>query len=151
MKDFEFTIDAKCLSDTSIIGGDIVEIFGYKDSIHFYYAHISNDNHQVHNIIGVANGDDRLPISSVLDDDSKASLRDYDWHKIKITRNVKKGSIKLFIDNMNEPIHSIIDKTLQHGKIGVGSFDDFGKFKNLEIKYNAFPSEINIRKFTEGN
>lgn len=136
VSDFELTVEAKCLSDTSIIGRDMVVIFGYQDSVHFYYAHISNDNHRLHNIIGLVNGQDRQPISEILQDKSKIKLIDYNWHQIKVIRNSKLGTIKVFVDDMTNPIHSISDKTLKHGKIGLGSFDDFGKFKNFKLQYN---------------
>jgi len=134
--DFEFTLDAKCLEDTARHGRDIMVFFGYQDSLHFYYVHVSNQVHKYHNIIGLVDGKDRIPIANTLDDSTKARIIDYKWHKIKVNRNVKTGSIKVFVDDMQIPIHSILDSTLTHGSIGVGSFDDFGKFKNLDILYN---------------
>jgi hypothetical protein len=34
---------------------------------------------------------------------------------------------------MEKPALTAQDKTLDHGWIGLGSFDDLGKFRNLEI------------------
>lgn len=136
--DFELSVDVKCLRDTSVEGRDVVIIFGYQDSSKFYYAHISNMNNNVHNIVGIVNNKDRERISPILSDDSKARLVDFNWHKIKVIRNISIGSIKVFVDDMENPIHSIIDKTLNHGKIGLGSFDDTAKFKNFELNYEKY-------------
>ncbi|MEN8191676.1 MAG: hypothetical protein ABFS12_02595 [Bacteroidota bacterium] len=134
--DFELTLDAKCLSDTSIKGRDVIVYFGVQDTLHFYYVHLSNEVHKYHNVIGIVNGQDRVPIANTLDNPLSARIIDYEWHKVKINRDVKSYSIKIFVDDMEKPIFSIIDSALTHGGFGVGSFDDFGKFKNLELRYN---------------
>ncbi|MEN8118172.1 MAG: hypothetical protein ABFS16_14400 [Bacteroidota bacterium] len=134
--DFELTLEAKCLVDSAVQGRDLAVYFDYQDSLHFYYTHISNDIHKYHNMIGVVNGKDREPIANTFDKPETARLTDYNWHKIKVTQNSSKGEIEVFVDNMITPVHSIIDTTLTHGSIGVGSFDDFGMFKNIQLKYN---------------
>jgi len=136
--DFELSVDVKCLRDTSVEGRDVVIIFGYQDSAKFYYTHISNINNNVHNIVGIVNNKDRERISPIILDASKARLVDFNWHKIKVIRNINIGSIKVFVDDMGNPIHSIIDKTLNHGKIGLGSFDDTAKFKNFKLYYEKY-------------
>jgi len=136
--DFELTVEAKCLADRSVEGRDVAIFFGFQDSIHFYYSHISNHNHKYHNIIGLVNGEDRVPIADPPNDDSLARLTGYNWHKIKVIRNSSSGGTKAFVDDMDIPIHSIVDTTLRHGHIGVGSFDDFGMFRNLTLKYNKW-------------
>ncbi len=133
---FELMVEAKCLIDTAIAGRDINIFFGFQDSVHFYYAHISNRSNTLHNIIGLVDGKDRVPITHADGDNSKARLRDYKWHKIKIIRNIDSGSIKVFVDDMRQPVLSVIDKTLINGKVGLGSFDDYGQFKNFQLKYN---------------
>ncbi|MCB9211285.1 MAG: hypothetical protein H6609_18100 [Ignavibacteriales bacterium] len=132
--DFELTVEIKCLADTALVGRDLNIIFGFQDSVHFYYAHICNDNARVHNIIGIVNGKDREPITKPLNDNSKIKLTDYNWHKVKLTRDISSGKIELFVDSFL--IHSSIDKSLNQGKLGLGSFDDFGMFRNFELKYN---------------
>ncbi|MCB9247053.1 MAG: hypothetical protein H6613_00080 [Ignavibacteriales bacterium] len=127
--DFELTVEIKCLADTVLVGRDLNIIFGFQDSVHFYYAHICNDNARVHNIIGIVNGKDREPITKPLNDNSKIKLTDYNWHKVKLTRDISSGKIELFVDSLL--IHSSIDKSLNHGKLGLGSFDDFGMFRIL--------------------
>ncbi|MEN8137199.1 MAG: family 16 glycoside hydrolase [Bacteroidota bacterium] len=134
--DFELTLDAKVLSDSTIVGRDAIIYFAFQDPMHFYYVHLSNDNHKYHNIIGIVDGKDRLPITEKFNDDSKKRFFDYNWHKVKVVRNLAKGSIKVYVDDMKNPIQNIIDKTLTHGSVGVGSFDDFGKFRNIKLKYN---------------
>ncbi|MEN8138914.1 MAG: family 16 glycoside hydrolase [Bacteroidota bacterium] len=135
--DFELTLEAKSLVDSTIKGRDVIVYFAFQDSLHFYYVHVSNENHKYHNIIGVVNGSDRLPITTKLEEDSKARLHGYEWHKIKIVRKIESGSVKVYVDDMDKPIHDIQDKTLMHGSVGVGSFDDYGSFRNIKLMYNS--------------
>ncbi|MEN8157059.1 MAG: hypothetical protein ABFS10_08915 [Bacteroidota bacterium] len=134
--DFELTVEARCLEDTAVKGRDLCLFFGFQDSLHFYYTHVSNDVHIYHNMIGIVNGTDRVSIANTLDSPEKARLIDDQWHRIRVERKVDNGSIKVFIDDMEEPIHSITDSALTHGRVGLGSFDDFGLFRNFQLKYN---------------
>jgi hypothetical protein len=40
----------------------------------------------------------------------------------------------VFFDDMTKPVLTAQDKTLDHGWIGLGSFDDLGQFRNLVIE-----------------
>ena len=133
---FQFTVDVKSEVDTTIDGRDLILFWNYQDSLHFYYAHISNHLHKYHNIIGIVDGKERLPISNTMGHQENARLTDFDWHKVRVIRDIQTGSIKVYVDDMLKPIHSIIDSTLISGSIGVGSFDDYGKFRNLELLYD---------------
>ena len=133
---FQFTIDVKCEVDTAISGRDLVLFWNYKDSLHFYYVHVSNHLHKYHNIIGIVDGKERRPISNTMGHQEKARLTDFNWHKVRVKRNIETGSIKVYVDDMDVPIHSLIDSTLLSGSVGVGSFDDYGRFRNLELLYD---------------
>ncbi|MEN8193892.1 MAG: hypothetical protein ABFS12_13805 [Bacteroidota bacterium] len=133
---FKLTLEAKSFADISLKGRDVVIYFGYRDPTHFYYVHVSNENTKYHNIIGLVNGGDRKPLTSVIADEDKARLNDCNWHKIKVERDASSGMITVFVDDMINPIHAIYDKTLLNGSIGVGSFDDTGAFRNIELLYD---------------
>jgi hypothetical protein len=135
--DFELTVEAKSLADSLIEGRDLCIFFGYQDDHRYYYTHISNHNHQYHNIVALVNNKDRMPITAPLTDNAKARLTGYGWHHIKVVRNIISGSIEIFVNDMETPIHSLIDSTFLQGHIGLGSFDDIGMFRNLTLKYNV--------------
>jgi len=43
------------------------------------------------------------------------------------------GEIKAYLDDMTTPILTANDKTLSHGFVGVGSFDDTGSFDDIKL------------------
>jgi hypothetical protein len=43
------------------------------------------------------------------------------------------GTIRVFFDDMTQPIMQAVDKSFGSGWIGFGSFDDTGKVDNLRI------------------
>jgi len=130
---FEFTVDAKCYTDSSNSYRDMCLFFGYQDSVHFYYTHFSGRSDKVHNIIGIVNNADRTKINLEAPGSSSAKLTGYNWHHLKISRNVDTGEIKAYIDDFERPILTAVDTTFRSGKIGVGSFDDTGAFTELKL------------------
>ena len=110
---------------------DLCLFFGFQDPSHFYYTHISTqtDDH-AHNIFRV-NGAPRIKIST-----STTSGHDWgkkQWHNVRIQRDVETGSIKVFVNDMAQPIMTANDRTFGHGWIGWGSFDDTGMVSNIRI------------------
>ena len=110
---------------------DLCLFFGFQDPSHFYYTHISTqtDDH-AHNIFRV-NGAPRIKIST-----STTSGHDWgekQWHHVRIQRDVETGSIKVFVNDMAQPIMTASDRTFGHGWIGWGSFDDTGMVSNIRI------------------
>ena len=55
------------------------------------------------------------------------------WHKVRLERNVAEGTIKVYFDDLREPIMTAEDKTFGEGFVGFGSFDDTGKVDNIKI------------------
>ncbi len=52
---------------------------------------------------------------------------------MRIERNVETGSIKVFVNDLSEPIMTANDKTFGTGWIGWGSFDDTGMVRDIQI------------------
>jgi hypothetical protein len=48
-------------------------------------------------------------------------------------RRVETGEITVYFDNMDEPVMRAVDKTFVSGLVGVGTFDDTGRFDDLRI------------------
>ena len=117
---------------------DLLIAFGFQDRLHFYYAHLSNDdkNPRAHNGLFKVDGADRLRIAGL---GAKPALSDAEWHDVRIERNTESGSIKVFMDTQSAPIFQVIDQSMAHGLVGFGSFNDTGVFDDIVL--TGTPSE----------
>ncbi len=111
--------------------GDMIIVFAMKDSSHFYYAHLdANPNATTRNVFSV-NEAPRLPAGDPL---TKGIIWEKDkWHKIRLERDIVRGSIKVFFDNMQKPVIQIVDRTHILGYIGFGSYEGTGQVDNIKI------------------
>ncbi len=124
-----FTLNAKVRR----AGGSMIIVFNYVDTLHFYYVHLSKDpgtQIAVHNGIFIVDGGDRRRIAGL---DASAALPDRSWHDVRIVRNVRSGSIQVFLDKQTTPRFSVIDHTFTSGQVGVGSFDETGDFADFRL------------------
>jgi len=127
----DFTLDVTAKQTGREYGHrDLCFFFGYQDPSHFYYVHLASvaDDHA--NSIFLVNGAPRVSIAQKRTDGT-------DWkegyHHIRIERDTESGSIKVYFNNMDEPVMETVDKTFLSGTIGVGSFDDTGYFSDITI------------------
>jgi hypothetical protein len=114
-------------------GRSMIVVFGYVDTLHFYYAHLSMDrgtNDPVHNGIFIVNGGPRKCIAGL---DAGPALPDTAWHTVRIAGDVSSGRIQVFMDGQKEPSFSVEDHTFACGRIGVGSFDETGDFADIRV------------------
>jgi hypothetical protein len=131
---FEITGRLKCTADPSNINRDLCVFFHFQDPAHFYYVHFSAQSDALHNIIGIVNGKDRVKINREPAGESTFRLIDQKWHDFKVTFDASTGEINAFMDDMEHPILTAQDKTLSHGLVGIGSFDDTGCFDDICLK-----------------
>ncbi|MGB3778123.1 MAG: hypothetical protein WA960_07165 [Tunicatimonas sp.] len=110
---------------------DMCLFFGMKDPSNFYYTHLATapDPH-AHNIF-LVNDEPRVAIAEKVSDG--VEWGDKQWHKVKIERSLEDGSIKIYFDDMDNPIMQATDTHFDHGYIGFGSFDDTGRVDNIKI------------------
>jgi hypothetical protein len=114
-------------------GGSMIVVFNYVDTLHFYYVHLSrNPGTQiaVHNGIFIVDGGPRRRIAGL---HAAPALPDRSWHEVRIVRDVRSGSIKIFLDRQGTPRFSVIDHTFDCGEIGLGSFDETGDFARFRL------------------
>lgn len=104
--------------------------FGYQDPSHFYYVHFGKKTDDHANQIFLVNDAPRVKISTKT---TPGTDWDDKWHHIKIERDVASGDIKIFFDDMKEPVMTAIDKTFTWGQVGVGSFDDVGNVDDVKL------------------
>jgi len=113
---------------------DLCVIFHWQDGTHFCYVHFGALSDEVHNIIGLVDGADRVKINVEPPGESAARLTADRWHRFRVTYDAATGRIEAFLDDMASPILTARDTTLGHGMVGVGSFDDTGWFDDLQLR-----------------
>lgn len=131
---FEFSGRLRCDTDPAVAVRDMCVLFHYQDPTHFYYVHFAGSSDEVHNIIGLVDGADRVKINAEPAGASVFRLTDRAWHSFKVTCDAPTGLIRAYLDDMTAPILTARDRTLGHGLVGVGSFDDTGAFDDLELR-----------------
>jgi len=111
---------------------DMCLFFGFQTPTNFYYTHIATAaDPNAHNIF-IVNGKPRTNIAKKTTKGVNWGLGV--WHKVRLERKVADGSIRVFFDDMSEPIMIAEDKTFGSGYIGFGSFDDTGMVDNIVIR-----------------
>ena len=123
-------VDVKSTAPVDLDVRDVLLIVGYQSPTQFYYVHLSRKTDLVHNGIFLVNNADRKRLDTTV---ARAPLTDQDWHRVRLERNVTTGSIQVFFDADTTPVLTAVDRTLLSGRVGVGSFDETGEFRNLEV------------------
>ena len=128
----DFVLEADLMQTSREYGHrDMCLFFGFQTPTNFYYAHIATaaDPH-AHNIF-IVNGQPRTNIATRAT--KGVNWGSGIWHKVRLERKLADGSIRVFFDNMSEPIMFAEDKTFGAGYVGFGSFDDTGMVDNIKI------------------
>lgn len=130
---FVFTGRLKCKTEMSNPYRDMCVFFHFQDPTHFYYVHFAASSDEVHNIIGLVDGADRVKINLEPAGKSAYRLTDTNWHAFKVTYDEATGKIQAYLDDMQTPLLTAVDKDISHGLVGVGSFDDSGYFDDIKL------------------
>jgi len=126
-----FVLELKMLSTTKDYAHrDLCLFFGHQDPSHFYYVHIANKSDAHSNSIFLVDGKSRVSIAKTRTEGTKW---DEKWHTVWLVRDVRKGTIEVFLDDTSAPIMTAVDKRFAWGRIGVGSFDDTGRFDDIRL------------------
>lgn len=110
---------------------DLVFIFGYQGPDQFYYAHVAAKTDDHANGIFVVDRAPRRKLSGRTNQGNDWG-RDV-WRRIRLERRVNTGEIKLFFDDWTSAVMTAEDTTFATGWVGLGSFDDTGRFARLRI------------------
>jgi hypothetical protein len=110
---------------------DMCIFFGIQDPTHFYYVHLATaaDDH-AHNVF-LVNGAPRTKIARETTRGVNWGLEV--WHRVRLERRVAEGTVRVFYDDLSQPIMVAEDRTFGAGWIGFGSFDDTGKVDNIRV------------------
>lgn len=110
---------------------DVCLFFGYQSPSEFYYVHLGKKTDPHANQIFIVNKAERIKISTKT---TPGTNWDQKWHHVRVRRDATTGQIRVFFDDMDEPVMIAKDKTFGRGLVGLGSFDDTADFDNLKIK-----------------
>ncbi|WP_169976439.1 hypothetical protein [Tautonia rosea] len=126
-----FVMDLDVRSTTRDYGHrDLCLFFGHQDPSHFYYVHLGKEADPHAHSIFLVNGEPRVSIAK---ERTEGTPWTDGWHHVRLFRNVGDGTIRVYFDDMERPIMTTVDQTFGAGRIGVGSFDDSGQFRNIRI------------------
>lgn len=110
---------------------DVCIVWGMRDSVHYYYAHLSSQTDEHAHGIFLVNGTDRKKIAQPAT--TGVNWDALPWHRIRIERSIVRCQTRVFIDDMRTPVFETDDPTLRMGYVGFGSFDDTIELDNIVI------------------
>ncbi|HTR80967.1 MAG TPA: hypothetical protein VMM58_04995 [Bacteroidota bacterium] len=116
--------------DTSNLHRDLDIVVGYQSPQRFYYVHLAATTDSVHNGIFIVDNANRRRIDS---GSGIPRLTGKAWHYVSVIRDGDNGIITVYLDSFKSPVLQAIDTTLRFGRVGFGSFDDTGHFRNIII------------------
>ena len=127
-----FQLDVDVLSTHPDYGHrDCCLFFGYQDPANFYYVHLGKKTDDHANQIFIVNDKPRIKISTKT---TEGTNWDEKWHHVRIIRNAESGQIRVYFDDMENPIMEAENTEFKFGKIGLGSFDDTGNWDNVVLR-----------------
>lgn len=128
--DFTLTAKVKTLQ-TSRGHRDLCIFWGWQDPANFYYAHFGEKKDPNSSQVFIVNDNPRTPITKK--NVGGIPWQEDHWHEVKVVRDVSKGTIDIYFDDMETPVKSALDKTFRWGLVGLGSFDDLGLWDDIKI------------------
>lgn len=134
LADLEYSGRATVEGDVKPLGGSLLIVFAYRDAAHFDYAHLSVDmgtKQPVHNGVFHVYGGERVRISS--EKGPAAFSATGRWHHVKLTHDARTGKVSVMVNGVAVQALEAVDRSLGAGRVGIGSFDETGVFKNISI------------------
>ena len=114
-------------------GRSLIIVYAWQDDAHYDYAHISVDaaaTQNVHNGMFHIFGGERVRISSL---DGPGSLPTQDWTPVKLVFDGHTGLCYVEVNGKRNPSLDAVDLSLRWGRVGLGSFDEIGDFRNVKV------------------
>ena len=128
LTDFVITFKVRSTKDTGN-HRDCCVFFCYTDPTHFYYCHLGAAPDPHSGQIMIVKDAPRLALTK---NQNRTPWTD-EWHQVKLARDSKDGSIKVYFDDMSKVHMEVKDTTFGKGRIGIGSFDDMNDFDEIRV------------------
>jgi hypothetical protein len=122
--------EVRSTAPPEVLRRDVNLVFGYESPTRFYYVHLSGITDAVHHGIFLVADADRRRID---DGKGEPQLKDQNWHRVRLERDGSTGQIEIYVDGSKTPVLTASDTTIPTGQVGLGSFDDTGEFRKIEI------------------
>ncbi len=114
-------------------GRSLIIVYAWQDANHYNYAHISSDagaKQNVHNGMFHIFGGERVRISTL---DGPPSFDTQDWTPVKLVFDGVTGKCYVEVNGKRNPSLDAVDLSLKWGRVGLGSFNESGDFRNVRI------------------
>jgi hypothetical protein len=133
----DFILEAKAQSTVKDYNHrDLCLFFGYQGPAKYYYAHLAKKTDDRANQVFLVNEADRKKISTRTTPGTKWTEG---WHHLKVVRKAADGSIAVYFDDMKTPVMTATDRTFTWGRVGLGSFDDTGNWREGGWGHSSSP------------
>ena len=119
------------------LGKSLILIYGWQDANHYNYAHISSDAARavnVHNGMFHVFGGERVRISSL---EGPGSFTGTDWTPVKLEFDGETGRCHVEVNGKRNSSLEAVDLSLRSGRVGLGSFNETGWYRNVRITGTA--------------
>lgn len=128
---FTLTVEGR-LTKFDAGNNDLCIAFARQDDARFYYAHLGEKADAIHHQVHLVDHADRRAITATRTEGNP--WQPGQWHRLKLIFDRATGNITVYFDDMEKPALTAQDRTLDHGWIGLGSFDDLCELRNLVIQ-----------------
>jgi hypothetical protein len=115
-------------------GRSLIIVYAWQDENHYNYAHLSSDaavKQNVHNGIFHVFGGERVRVSLL---EGPPSFDSMDWTPVKLVFDGDVGRCYVEVNGKRSPSLEAVDLSLRWGRVGLGSFNETGDFRNVKIR-----------------
>jgi hypothetical protein len=105
---------------------DLVLVFAWRDAAHFAYAHLASQADANAHHVMLVDGADRRP--ATVERSAGVTWGD-GWHELQLVRRGRR--VEVAFDGR---VVLVADVPLGAGRVGLGSFDDTGRFRDLRLE-----------------
>jgi hypothetical protein len=122
-------------ADVRPLARSLILVYAYQDSAHFNYAHLSVDTaskESHHNGVFHVYGGERVRISDVAGPAAFSASKQ--WYHVVMQWDGASGLVEVNVNGVPVPALRAVDLSLKSGKVGLGSFDETGEFRNVRIQ-----------------
>ena len=130
LKRVSLMVELRSTAPREVLRRDLNLVFGYQSPSRFYYVHLSGVTDAVHHGIFLVADADRRRID---DGKGEPQLKDQNWHRVRLERDGLTGRIEIYVDGSKAPVLAASDTTIRAGQVGLGSFDDTGEFRQIQV------------------